>query len=133
MIKVQGHRLLILLDPIKVEVTEIPGFEIVHANKNIERSSTQRGLVVATGSQCFLAFRQMDDRGNEVNGEAWCKTGDYITFAQYAGRSLLDPEDKENDFIVINDMDIICINEKGKNVIPDNDLRDEVISRGVEL
>ena len=44
----------------------------------------------------------------DYGGEAWCKEGDLVAYARYGGKLIKDPKTQE-DFLVLNDEDIIAI------------------------
>jgi co-chaperonin GroES (HSP10) len=83
------------------------------------------GVIVAIGPDCWEAFRKVDSTGNEVNGKPWASVGDYVLYAKYAGKNVIDPftpEDK--DLIILNDEDIIAIVTEGETVIPTDTVRE---------
>lgn len=82
------------------------GFEIVGDSLDREQASVDRGTVITIGGDAWKDF----------NGEPWCKVGDFIAFARFAGKQVTDPETKEK-FLIINDEDVVCILKEGtKNV-----------------
>jgi len=95
MIKVTGHRLIV-----KAEVQEATesGIIIV-ADERKERAHSVVGNVVDIGSTAWKDF----------GGEPWCKIGDRVVFAKYAGRSIVDPDAPEVEFVILNDEDILAV------------------------
>jgi len=97
-----GHRLLV--KPEKIEDID-PAFaaarrlnlEIAGNEKTREQAAVEKGVVVAMGTTVFQDF----------GGEPWCSVGDVVGYTRYGGRFLTDPETKEN-YIILNDEDIIC-------------------------
>lgn len=94
----QGYRVLVKTDEVEETVGEA-GIVIVE-DKKIARASKFRGTVVAVGPLAFKGFK-------EGNGEPWCKVGDRIYYAQYAGKPLLDPITKE-EYTILNDEDVVA-------------------------
>ncbi len=114
MIKVRGYR--ILVKPDSLETTTESGIVIVQDEK-LEKTGIQHGTLVASGEQAWKAFRQLDENGKEVEGKPWATPGDYVLWARHAGRVAFDPfeEDGENEYLVMNDEDIIAVITKGDN------------------
>jgi co-chaperonin GroES (HSP10) len=108
-IQVLGHRLLIKPDAVREQKNvDLPsglkgvGFE-VHLPNDLEKreeAGTQVGTVIQVGPTAWRAFD-----GNDPSWKPWCKAGDRIIFAKYAGKWIEDPETKEK-FFVINDEDV---------------------------
>ena len=72
-----------------------------------ENRATTKGTVVEVGSTAWKAFRD----GSAEN--PWCKIGDVVRFAQYAGVEIEEGDDK---FRMINDEDIWGVyKENGSN------------------
>ena len=113
-LEIVGHRLLIKPDPVKDQI-DVPeglkegGFEVVKPVdlERREAAGTQIGTVIQVGPTAFRAFD-----GNDPNWKPWCKPGDRIIFARYAGKFVEDPETKER-FFVINDEDVqVKVNDR---------------------
>lgn len=113
-LEIVGHRLLVKPDPVKEQI-DVPnslkegGFEVVKPVdlERREEAGTQIGTVIQVGPTAFRAFD-----GNDPNWQPWCKAGDRIIFARYAGKFVEDPESKER-FFVINDEDVqVKVNER---------------------
>jgi len=109
MIKPCGHRLVV--QPFKQEeVDEViksakrAGFEIVNSNEEREDASVDKGVVLAIGPTAWQDFKS----------EPWCKVGDTILFAKFAGKIVEDPETKKKVFI-LNDEDVVAIIQEGSN------------------
>lgn len=106
-LEIVGHRLLVKPDSVKEQV-DVPvslkegGFEVVKPVdlEKREEAGTQIGTVIQVGPTAFRAFD-----GSDPNWKPWCKPGDRIIFARYAGKFVDDPETKER-FFVINDEDV---------------------------
>lgn len=123
MIRVTGHRLLVKEDPVE---TKIGSIYIVQDEK-LERATAQHGVIVAVGPDCWKAYRKIDEDGIERNGDPWAKVGDYVIFARHAGRFIVDPVTDEQ-YLIMNDGDIIGVITEGANEVPSNKVRDDVIS-----
>lgn len=107
MIKPCGHRLVV--KPFKQEdVDEVlaaakkSGFldqiEIINNNKKREDASVDRGIVVAIGASAWMDFKT----------DPWCKVGDEILFAKFAGKFVDDPETGES-VCILNDEDVVAV------------------------
>lgn len=122
MISMRGHRLLVRADVVE-EKSE--GGIVIPMDERKERTAVQRGVVVDVGSQCWKAFREVDEDGAEHNGEPWAKVGDYVFFARHAGKFIKDPVTKE-EFLVLNDEDILGVIYDEENPEVKSDLQDRV-------
>ncbi len=95
-IRVPGHRVLIKPDPIE----EVSAGGIVLAKPGnqakLEVMATETGTVVDLGPTCWLNY----DR-NQPEWTPWCKPGDRVIFAKYAGLRRKGVDGKE--YLVIND------------------------------
>jgi len=100
-----GHRLLV--KPFKQEQVDeimrkhsefLSTLTVINDNKKREDASVDRGVVVAIGPTAWRDF----------GGEAWCKVGDEILFAKFAGKFTTDPETGE-DFAILNDEDVVAV------------------------
>lgn len=97
-----GHRILVKLDEVKA--TTDWGFALVSDNKKHEREqyATQEAIVILLGKDAYKGFG---------DGQPWCKVGDKVLIAKYAGEDRQNPETKEI-LRVINDDDVIAILEE---------------------
>lgn len=125
MIKTRGYRLLVKPDPI-VTKTET-GIELP-VDEKLEKTGVQYGIVVDVGDISWEAYRQVDDNGVQKSGKPWAQIGDYVLYARHAGRVVFDPMDME-EYVVMNDDDIIATIHEGSNVIPDNAIQKEAIAK----
>ncbi len=102
-----GHRILIKPDPVE-EKTEA-GI-ILHASesdKKLEKAGMARGTVESIGVNAWKAY---DD------ATPWCSVGDRVIYAKYTGQFVSDPDENDpskepEEFVVINDEDIIVVLE----------------------
>lgn len=109
MITPVGHRLTVKpyaqkdLDPLMAKTLKseyLKGFEVVNSNEDRENASVDRGVVLAIGPTCWQ---------NESHGYTpWCKVGDEILFAKFAGKFVKDPE-TNLDVFILNDEDVVAI------------------------
>jgi len=100
MIEPTGHRVLVKLD--KVEKTTEWGFAL-DIDEKLEKGGIQMGVLVAVGPQAWKAFSV------DFTGTPWAKEGDYIYFSRYAGKFVQDPAERDKDYMIMNDEDILGI------------------------
>ena len=74
--KPTGWRILVL--PFKMDEKTKGGVLITESVLERQQVASQTGLVLAMGPQCYT------DRERYPNGP-WCKKGDWVVFARYAG------------------------------------------------
>lgn len=67
-----------------------------------EQQGVDEGTVLAFGPTVFQDF----------GTENPLKVGDTILYARHAGKAVKDPDDGE-DYLVLNDEDVVCILKKG--------------------
>ena len=95
---VPGHRLLIKPDPVKERVTR-GGILIADIDgQRARQAAGVTGTVVQVGDTCW----------KELGGESWCKVGDRVLYAKYAGVSV-DDDQGEPQYVIINDEDILSV------------------------
>ena len=95
MISPLGYR--VMIEPIDFEKKYQGMIHIPEQITERQRAGTQEGIVVALGPSAYI----------EHAGGAWCKEGDHVLFAKYGGLRVTDP-DTEQEFILVNDDDVIC-------------------------
>ena len=89
----QGHRLLI--KPLEIEQTTASGIILnTDSGNEKEQMGNTTGEVVEVGEGCF------------PDGKAWCKEGDRIVFAKYAG--LLYMGKDRHQYRIINDDNVVA-------------------------
>lgn len=100
-----GNRLLV--KPISLDVhdpafarAKALGIEIAEKTERQEASIISSGTVEQIGS---LAFTDQGD------GAAWCKVGDRIDYVRHGGMFVHDPDNKDDKWYVINDIDILVV------------------------
>ena len=104
MIRPCGHRLVVKAFK-HAEVDEVTKkhlefyktLEVVGTETRAD-ASVDKGVVIAIGPSAWKDF----------HGDAWCKVGDEIIFAKFAGKIVQDPEDLE-DYFILNDEDVVAV------------------------
>jgi co-chaperonin GroES (HSP10) len=98
MIKVPGYRVLVTPDEVKTKTES--GLIIEYAgNEKLEKGARITGTVVDIGPECWQVHK-----GNTP----WCKIGDRVFWAKYAGKQIIDPTDNK-EYIILNDEDICAV------------------------
>lgn len=107
MIKPCGHRLLVkpykhaeVDDVMKKHKDFLKDFEIVGTETRND-ASVDKGIVLDIGPTAW----------NDFNSPPWCKKGDEIVFAKFAGKTVVDQDDGQ-DYFVINDSDVIAVTQE---------------------
>lgn len=99
------HR--VLIKPEDVEQTkyktEIKGFVIAGDTKDKEQKGVDKGVVAGFGPTAF----------RDYNIDNPLTIGDTVVFAKFAGKEVVDPENPDERFVVINDEDVIAILKNG--------------------
>jgi len=88
-----GHR--VMIKPDDVEKKTASGI-VLPVDEKKEKAATVIGTIVAIGPNAWRAF---DD------GLPWATIGDRVYYIKYAGKFV----GKEEEFIVVNDEDIIAV------------------------
>lgn len=96
-----GYRILVQPDEIKTTYGDT-GIEIV-MDKTLERAGQMRGTLLEAGSCAW------SDQGD---GTPWAKPGDWVLYAQHAGKTVEDPV-TEKTYLMLNDKDVVAVIEKG--------------------
>lgn len=102
-IKPAGHRVVVIQDISETEkkASQI-GILIANDERKRESAAVDTGIVESVGPTAFLDFVE------KFGGEPWCKVGDRIAFAKFAGKVIGEGEDKR---VVLNDEDVVAILE----------------------
>lgn len=98
MIRPAGYRLLVKAD--EVEIVSKGGIVVVASleSEKMERAAQTNGTLVAIGNEAW-------------KGDApWAKIGDRVTYIRHAGKLISDPSTEE-DYLIINDEDVLSIIE----------------------
>lgn len=108
-----GHK--VLIRPGKVERKTESGILLHYGEEDqLQEAQYQIGVIVALGDDAYKAFRKMNDKGEEVNGQPWAVPGDVVYYARYAGQKIRDPYTGE-DLLIFVDEDVNLIIRKGDN------------------
>ena len=89
-----GYRMVVQLDPISSTVEGSSFIEKPIATMEKEKHYRNEGVIVNAGEFCFDKYPA-----------AWCKVGDRVIFARYAGEYI---EADGNDYRIINDLDVMA-------------------------
>ena len=109
-IKPCGHRLIVKpykqidVDPIKKKHSEFLKTLEIAGNDNLAREelSVDKGIVLSIGPTAWADF----------GGIPWCKVGDEVIFAKFAGKNITD-ENNEQLFL-LNDDDICAVTKEAE-------------------
>ena len=93
--KAAGHRIIVKVAEFE-EKTESGIVIATGESAKREQLGMDAGEIVEMGPTCF-----------NDQSEPWCKVGDYISFARYAGKLL----DGSPDYRIINDLDVVAVKE----------------------
>ncbi len=108
MIKAPGYRLLVRPDEIKKQTSS--GILIEYAeNEKLEKGARITGTVVEVGPEAFrMHLNPPKWQFWKKRLQPWCKVGDQIFWAKYAGKQVVDPE-TQIDYIILNDEDCVGV------------------------
>ncbi len=99
-VKAVGHRVIVKPDPVE---TQSKGGLILAVDEKREAAAAQRGTVFDIGNMAWKNTLY----GYGLDGwEPWCKVGDRVFFARYAGKMFRDGSEV---YSVMNDEDIQCL------------------------
>lgn len=94
-----GNRLIV--DQDNLETTTPGGIVLKLENEAAEQAGQIAGKVVAVGDDCYYQY-----------DTPWCKVGDRVLFAKFAGKTLNDVTTGKS-YLVMNDIDVVAlINEE---------------------
>lgn len=100
MIKALGHHVLVKVS--KPEETTEGGIIIPNTTRDAEHRGAEIGVVVDVGATAYVA--------DGLGGTPWCKVGDHVYFAKYAGKWVVDPKTDE-EFLILLDTDVVAVVE----------------------
>lgn len=107
MIIPSGYHLLIKAEKIEdvdpmYKKAKAVGIQLAdHEDRRREQAGLDKGTVISVGSS---AYSEEIKEGRQP----WCKQGDFVVFAKYAGKGVTDPETHEQ-FVIIKDDDVVCV------------------------
>jgi co-chaperonin GroES (HSP10) len=87
-----GYRVVILPD--KVEEKSAGGIVLPNKDVKLERAATTNGTIVDIGPMVEHGVKDLEP-------------GSRVVYAKYAGKFVENPDDEDNDFVIVNDEDII--------------------------
>lgn len=102
-VKSVGHR--VIVQPDKVEKVTKGGI-ILEVNEKREQASAQKGTVVDVGD---MAWKNVAYGWGIEGWKPWCKPGDRVFFARYAGKQFRDEDHPDDYYVILNDEDIQCL------------------------
>lgn len=97
------HRIIVRQDKLEekdetFKRAKSAGLIVEFDEKKREQAAIDTGTVVKIGSTAFRDF----------GADSPVEIGDYVVFAKHAGKTIVDPEDKDTVYVALNDEDIIC-------------------------
>lgn len=126
MLTATGYRVIVKPDP----VVKKHGKLILAVDEKMEKTGIQRGVIVSIGPTAWKAFREVSE-GKEVNGVRQAQVGDYVLYSRHAGRFVYDPfmssEDDQNEFIIMNDEDVLVLITKGTTPVPVSEIQHDAL------
>ena len=106
-IRTAGNR--ILVKPHEIKKKTASGLIIEYAeNEKLEKGAREMGIVVEIGESCWFDFPGWPNK-------PWCKVGDEVIYAKYAGKNVKDPYTGE-EFVMLNDVDVVGVSYDPNNV-----------------
>lgn len=96
MIKTPGYRLLVKPDDIETKTST--GI-VLAVDEKLEKGARITGTVIDIGGECW---------GIHKGNAPWCKVGDKIFWAKYAGKGVIDPTD-DKEYVILNDEDVVGV------------------------
>lgn len=100
-IKALGHHVLVKVG-VPEEVTT-GGIVIPKSVRDMEMRGSEIGQVIDVGPTAY--------KDSGLGGVPWCKVGDTIYFAKYAGKWVKEPG-KDEEFLIILDTDVVAVIEE---------------------
>ena len=103
MIRPVGHRILVQSDIVE---TKTKSGLVLALDEKLEVGAKVTGTVLAIGP---TAYKHPD-----LGGDPWCKVGDRVYWAKYAGKRVVDPDDPDTEtskkvLICLNDEDVVAV------------------------
>lgn len=99
-VKPLGHR--VLVEPDSIDNKTKGGIILPDEVRKQEAGAQVIGTVLDIGDTCWA---------DSPTGEPWCKVGDRVVFAKYAGMKIWNPIEGKyrDDIILLNDLDITAL------------------------
>lgn len=106
LMKAPGHRVLIKPDAVE---TKSKGGIVLVQDERTARINTSTGTVISVGPTAWMAYDYYKPNGERNSlWQGWCKKGDRVYFAKYAGKWL---EIDNEEYVMVNDQDIVLVIE----------------------
>jgi co-chaperonin GroES (HSP10) len=101
-----GHR--VIVRPKEVEKVSDGGIILTASTyeEKLEKAGICEGELVAIGPTAWRDFDKWAGPGQ--SWYKWAKIGDYVWYSQYGGKLVQDPHTEE-EFVIMNDEDILMI------------------------
>lgn len=106
MIKPCGHRLVVKaykhaeVDEVTKKHLEFYKSLTIAGTETRADASVDKGIVLSIGPTAW--------KNDSFGHDPWCKVGDEIIFAKFAGKIVTDPDTNEDVFI-LNDEDVVAV------------------------
>lgn len=100
-----GHRILIKpdtlddVDPVFASARKA-GFQFAEKTERQEATIIDIGTVIQIGPTAYDAFGGADK---------WCKVGDRVSYTRHGGKTIHNPDNQEEKWLVLNDEDVIMV------------------------
>lgn len=107
-----GYRVLVKPDKLESDKTfasaKKAGIAIPENLESVQLAERKldAGEVVAIGEAAFRVFKA--EAGIPQSTPNWVNVGDRVVFAQYAGKTIIDPQDGER-YLVLSDEDLVAV------------------------
>lgn len=99
------HRIVIKPDSIEdidptIAAAKRAGIELPPDSKNREQGGVTYGTVISVGSTCFV----------QLGGDpSLIKPGDRVLYAKHAGKTVSNPNNLEEKWLILNDEDVVGV------------------------
>lgn len=100
-----GHRFLVSPTPVEEKIGSI----VVVQDKKMAANATTTGTVISIGPEAWCSFNRA---AGFPPDRPWAKLGDVVSYSKYAGKWIVDPDDPEGDYLMLNDEDMVGIIRK---------------------
>lgn len=74
-------------------------------DKRRREAGSDRGIVISVGPNAFREF----NLAAGVDNIPWCKTGDRILYAKHAGKWTENPDNADEQWLILNDEDVVGV------------------------
>lgn len=104
-----GHRLVVKaykhadIDEVTKKHAEFMKSLTIVGTETRNDASVDKGIVISIGPTAWKDF----------HGTPWCKVGDEVIFAKFAGKIVKDEDDNE-DYFILNDEDIVAVTKEAQ-------------------